>query len=103
GGRVAGPLGGLGRRRAGSLPYDPPVDGALWPGRHRQRPRWNVLPDDRAGPRVGAVADAHRGDEHRVRSGPDVRTDGRPVLGHTVVVDEDRRGADVALLADRGV
>src|SRR5699024_4730541 len=65
------------RRRLGLRPaaLDPPLEVALRPDGHRQGPRGDVFADDRAGGRIGAVADRHGGDEHRVRARPHVRTD----------------------------
>ena len=94
---------GLGGRRVGAVLLHPALDVALGPTGHGQRARRHVLLQDGARPGVGAVADGDRRDELRVGAGADVRADHRAVLAHAVVVDERRAGADVGVLADRGV
>src|SRR5258708_10592824 len=69
---LGGPVSCLGGRCSRSLALHPVFDVALRAGRHRQRPRRNVLAHHRAGAGVRAVADRHRGHEHRVRPGSHV-------------------------------
>ena len=76
---------------------------ALRARRHRQRAGRHIFAHHGARAGVGAVADRHRRDEHRVGSGPDVGADRGPALVLSVVVDEHARRADVAVLADVGV
>ena len=102
-GRLLRGRGRPGRGGALAAHHHPALDRALACAAQAQGPGRDVLGDHRSGRRVGAVADRHRGDQHRVRPDPDLVADDRGVLGHAVVVDEDRRGPDVGALADRGV
>src|SRR3954465_8688159 len=69
----------------------------------RERPRGDVVGDDRSGAGVRLVADRHRRDERRVDRRADVGADRRAVLVATVVIRRDRRGAQVRAGPDVGV
>src|SRR3954449_12195757 len=71
------------------------LDVRLAGARDCERPRWDVLGDDRSGAGVRLVADRDRRDERRVDRRADVGADRRAVLGAAIVVGGDRGGAEV--------
>jgi hypothetical protein len=80
--------------------------GAAWGLPQRPSPqlaRWYVLRDHGASAGPGAVANFHRGDEHRVDAEEGVPAHACPVLDPAVPVGSDRTRADVRALADLGV
>src|SRR6476661_5509050 len=94
---------GLRLLRAGPLRLRPVLEVALRAAGDGERPRGHVAAYDGAAGRAGAVADRDRRDEGVVGPGLRVPADRRAALGDSVVVGEDRAGADVGALADLGV
>src|SRR4051794_7792501 len=92
-------VGAFGRLCTLGIALDVPLPGAG----HAQRLLGDVVRDDGAGRRVGAVADGDGRDEGRVDRRAHVVADGRAVLGAAVVVRGDRRGAQIRVGADVGV
>src|SRR5436305_6364391 len=79
------------------------LDLGLFCACHSQCVGRDVVGDDRARRRPGAVADRHRCDEDIMGAGVDVLADRGVLLLCAVVVGGDRTGADVAARADVGV
>ena len=94
---------GLGLRRAGPLRLRPALEVALRGAADGQRAGRHVAAYDGAAGGARAVADLDRCDEGVVGAGLGVAPDDGAVLGHAVVVGEDRAGPDVGALADLGV
>ena len=84
----------------GPLPLHPPGRGVLPAAGDAERSGRHVLGDHRTGRGVRPVPDAQRRHQHGVRADAHVIAHRGAVLGHPVVVHEDRGRADVRLLAD---
>src|SRR5690606_9436457 len=99
-GLLLGACCGLSRWGAGAALAHPAFNDLLRCRVTRHRPWRDAVTDDRASTGVGAVADDERRDEGVVRAHAHVVAHRRVALCHAVVIDKDRRGADVRLLTD---